>query len=154
MADLAALERRLAVLEDIEAIKRLKAKYWRSVDNKLWDDLATCFSEDATTDYGTVGMRLNGKKEIMDYFRNRSHARSEALIGNHHGHNPEIDKTSDTTAKGIWRLHFFRAHKETGKRVLEFAYYHDEYVRERGQWKIKSTKTTPTLREEFVTTGE
>ncbi|MBI2867016.1 MAG: nuclear transport factor 2 family protein [Chloroflexi bacterium] len=154
MADLAALERRLAVLEDIEAIKRLKTKYWRCVDNKLWDDLDTCFADDAVADYGGVGICFRSKKEIMDYFRERSHARSELLIGNHHGHNPEIDKTSDTTAKGIWRLHFFRAQKQTNKRTLEFAYYHDEYVKEQGQWKIKTTKTTATLRDDFVTKGE
>lgn len=35
MCDNEELELRLGVLEDVEAIKKLKARYWRCVDNKL-----------------------------------------------------------------------------------------------------------------------
>lgn len=50
MADLADLERRIKVLEDIEAIKELKSKYWRCIGKKLWDELADCFTEDVILD--------------------------------------------------------------------------------------------------------
>ena len=35
---------------DIEAIKRLKARYFRLMDTKQWDDFATVFAEDAVMD--------------------------------------------------------------------------------------------------------
>ena len=48
MSDLAALEKRIQALEDIEAIKRLKYKYWRCLDTKSWDEMEECFVDDAT----------------------------------------------------------------------------------------------------------
>ena len=33
-------------LLDIEAIKALKARYFRAMDTKQWEELASCFSED------------------------------------------------------------------------------------------------------------
>ena len=41
------LERRIRALEDVEAIKRLKYRYWRHLDLKQWDELAACFAADA-----------------------------------------------------------------------------------------------------------
>ena len=52
MTDKKDLESRLAALEDIEAIKKLKARYLRCVDNRLWDEMNECFAEDVVADYG------------------------------------------------------------------------------------------------------
>ena len=38
-------------LEETEAIKRLKYRYMRSIDQKLWDEMRSCFTPDATTSY-------------------------------------------------------------------------------------------------------
>ena len=47
MADIADLERRLRVLEDREAIKRVKAKYLWCNDKKLWTGILACLTADA-----------------------------------------------------------------------------------------------------------
>jgi len=60
MADLAELEARIRRLEDIEAIRRLKYKYFRCLDSKLWDEFAECFTEDATTSYSDGQYRPQG----------------------------------------------------------------------------------------------
>jgi len=39
-------------LVEIEAIKRLKYKYLRCIDQKRWDELAETFTEGATCSYG------------------------------------------------------------------------------------------------------
>ena len=36
-------------LFDVEAIRQLKARYFRSMDMKDWDVLAACFTEDLET---------------------------------------------------------------------------------------------------------
>ena len=41
----------LQEFREIEAIKALKYKYMRSIDQKLWDTMRECFTEDATTAY-------------------------------------------------------------------------------------------------------
>ena len=61
MTTVAELEARIRVLEDIEAIKRLKAKYWRCVDRKLWSELEDVFGKDATADYGP-NLQFKGEK--------------------------------------------------------------------------------------------
>jgi hypothetical protein len=39
-------------LVEIELIKRLKYRYLRCLDQKLWDEIETCFTPDATARYG------------------------------------------------------------------------------------------------------
>ena len=41
------LQKRIRILEDIEAIRNLKARYCRCNDKKQWDGLADCFAKDA-----------------------------------------------------------------------------------------------------------
>ncbi len=52
MSDKKDMESRLTAFEDIEAIKQLKARCLHSVDNRLWDEMNECFTEDAVADYG------------------------------------------------------------------------------------------------------
>ena len=40
-------------LVELEKIRRLKYRYLRCVDLKLWDEIAEVFTQDATADYGT-----------------------------------------------------------------------------------------------------
>ena len=47
-----ACSRAMDDLHEIEAIKRLKYRYMRCLDQKRWAELAECFTEDATTAYG------------------------------------------------------------------------------------------------------
>ena len=45
MTDMAELAVRIQILEDIEAIRQLKAKYWRCVDKKLWEEREEVYAE-------------------------------------------------------------------------------------------------------------
>ena len=40
------LEKRIRRLEDREAIKELKARYWYCIERKLWNELPDLFTED------------------------------------------------------------------------------------------------------------
>ena len=43
-------------LSAIEEIKRLKYRYFRTLDLKLWDEFGDCLTEDVTARYGTQAM--------------------------------------------------------------------------------------------------
>jgi len=148
MADLAELERRLGALEDIEAIKRLKHRYWRCLDLKLWDEMIGCFTDDATVDYGGGRYRFAGVDAIMRFLRD-SLARESGALGYHHGHHPEIELTGETTARGVWALdnYLFNVAQKRGVRIA--AYYGDEYVKVGGEWKIRYTGYTYVFHEEW-----
>jgi hypothetical protein len=145
MCDNEELELRLGVIEDIEAVKKLKAKYWRCADNKLWDELAECFTGDATLEYGKINPR--GRDAIIDFLRDSTG--NQDIVTIHQGYNPEIEITGADTARGIWALHDYIVF---GSRmsINGWGYYYDEYVKQDGKWRKKSTKITR-LREEWNT---
>jgi hypothetical protein len=143
---MADLEARIQALEDLEAIKRLKYRYWRCLDLKLWDELAGCFTDDATVDYGGGQYRFRGRTAIMDFLR-RSLGVETGARGCHHGHHPEIELSGPTTAHGSWALYNYLFKESRGIRIA--AYYHDDYVKVDGAWKIKHTGYTPLFHEEW-----
>ena len=119
-----ALERRIAVSEDIEAIKRLKHKYFRCLDAKLWDELAQCFTEDATTSYTDGKYSFHGVEAIIGFLKKSLGATT--VLGMHQGHQPEIDITSETTANGIWTSEAGLIITDRNVSTREVNFYHDE----------------------------
>lgn len=158
MAELADLEARIRLLEeecrrlkDIEAIRKLKARYWRCNDKKLWDELVDCFVEDAVADYGP-GMRFEGAKAIAQHCERGTGG--ESLITIHQGHNPEIEITGGDTAKGVWELYFFMIDERENSRFRMGGFYYDEYVKVGGEWKIKLLLYTTAFLDAWTLDGE
>ena len=79
-------------MDDIEAIRQLKARYFRTMDTKDWDGMRQVFTDDVVMDTTEAGGGLvTGADEFMAFLR-------EALDGAvtvHQGHMPEIELTSD-----------------------------------------------------------
>jgi len=137
MADLKNLEARIRKLEDLEGIKRVKYKYFRCIDQGLWDEIGGCFAEKGVADYGPDRL-LQGRAAITKFFKETIGPAYSMCV--HQGHNPEIDLTSDTTATGIWELENFMVTAKTNMGFWIAAFYEDEYVKEKGEWKINRTK--------------
>lgn len=136
MADLAALEARIHRIEEIEAIKQLKYRYWRHLDLKQWDDLAAIFAPDATVNYSSGKYEFRGIDAIMRFLTESLSAERGAMTI-HHGHHPEIELTGPTTAKGSWALYNYMYNVQQNRAVRIGAYYHDEYVKLGGAWKFQ-----------------
>ncbi|MEA1958998.1 MAG: nuclear transport factor 2 family protein [Chloroflexota bacterium] len=132
------LEKRVQELEDIEAIKRLKGKYIRCVDRKLWQGLEECFVEDAEAHYGD-NMDYIGRNAILDFLKG---SLVEGVItSSHECHTPEIEITGDGTARGIWKFHDYIVLQQ--KPIMAgWAYYDDVYIKVNGKWKIKVVSYT------------
>lgn len=126
----------LSDLVDIEAIKRLKYRYMRCVDRRLFDELADCFAPDATSSYGDGKYAFEGRDAIMEFLRN---GLSPDTLTLHTAHHPEIDLTSSTTAEAIWVLDDWVLNTKSGSKLHGGAYYADTYVKIDGEWKIQST---------------
>ena len=124
-------------LQEIEAIKRLKYKYFRCLDTKRWDEMRECFTEDATSAYSSGKYSFQGRENILKFLIDAMDR--PTVLSAHHGHHPEIEITSATTAVGVWALSDTFIDVEMGITVRGAAYYRDEYVKLNGQWKIKAT---------------
>ena len=130
------LEKRVKVLEDIEAIKKLHINYVYLLCNLQWEDMLDCFAEDATMELLDQGVR-KGKKEISGVFHNVL----AKMIKRNDGHfvgQPIITVKGDK-AKGHWILYLFFAEPEV--RWLQ-GRQDCEYVRVKGEWKFSSVKFT------------
>lgn len=130
------LEKRVKVLEDIEAIKKLHINYVYLLCNLQWDDMLECFAEDATMELLDQGVS-KGKKEISGVFHNVL----AKMIKRNDGHfvgQPIITVNRDK-AKGHWILYLFFAEPEV--RWLQ-GRQDCEYIRVKGEWKFSSVKFT------------
>ncbi len=135
MTDLAQLEARIGILEDIEAIKKLKHKYLRCLDGKLWDEMEDCFVDDVKTSYFNDEIKTDGKEATMQFFRM---GLIDDIVAIHHAHQPEIEITSEITARGTWGLYNFLVDKKGDWAQRVGGIYHEEYVKVDGKWKMKS----------------
>ena len=131
-------------LKELEAIKRLKYKYIRCIDSKLWEELREVFTDDVDAAYNKGEYTANGIDEVMEFLVGALKRTDVASM--HNVHCPEIDLTSETTAKGTWYLHDYVVNPGEdnggmpGHSILQGAgFYSDEYVKVDGQWKIKHT---------------
>jgi hypothetical protein len=124
-------------LHELEAIKRLKYRYLRCLDQKRWDELAECFTADARSSYGGGRYAFEGRDAIMDFLRKAMGAPS--FLSSHRVHHPEIEITSPTTATGTWALEDTVIETRAGITIRGAAFYSDEYVKEGGDWRIRFT---------------
>jgi uncharacterized protein (TIGR02246 family) len=126
-------------LDDIEAIRQLKARYFRTMDTKDWDAMRRVFTDDAVVDTtASGGGVVSGADAFMAFLR-------EVLAGAvtvHHGHMPEIELTSPTTATGIWALNDIIVFPD-GTRLDGYGHYHETYEKGAdGAWRIASSTLT------------
>ena len=129
-------------LLDIEAIKQLKARYFRFVDVEDYASLRGLFLDDA--EFVVEGQPISGGDELVR--RIREHHTNAEVRTVHHGHMPEIEITSETTAHGIWAMFDYvdRIWKDDGRREAfqGYGHYEETYRKLDGAWKIASMKLT------------
>jgi len=135
---------RLEQLLDIEAIKQVKYRYIRCLDCKEWEEMADCFTEDAVSAYDSGAHAAKGRDTILGFLEDAL-GRTD-IVSLHQVHNPEIELTSSTTAKGRWYLEDTVINPGEAAAALRAhtllqgaAFYEDEYVKVDGQWKICHT---------------
>ncbi len=88
-------------------------------------------------------LMLEGRATIAKFFKEQIAPAYSMCV--HQGHNPEIELTSDTTARGIWQLENFMVTTKTNTGFWIAGSYEDEYVKEKGEWKIARTKVLLTF---------
>jgi len=125
-------------MDDIEAIRRLKARYFRTMDTKDWAGMREVFTDDAVIDTSEAGGALvEGADAFMTFLQDAI----GGAVTVHQGHMPEIEITSDTTATGIWALNDVVIWPG-GMRLDGYGHYHETYEKAAGEWRIKTSKLT------------
>jgi len=123
-------------LVDLEAIKQLKARYFRLMDTRQWEAWGDVFTEDCSmANAGPEDPPTVGRDAIVAFVRDAV----EPMITTHHGHSPEIEFHSATSASGIWAM--FDYLEGPGYRMQGWGHYHETYRKGvDGRWRIASTR--------------
>jgi hypothetical protein len=129
----------------IEEIKRLKSRYFWGLDHKDWDFWKSeVWAPDARLIVPEASRECVGIDAILAYVKEST----ADQVSVHHGHMPDIEITSDTTATGVWAMEdrLYRTKQfplADGSIYLHgFGHYHETYVRRDAGWRIQSTRLT------------
>jgi hypothetical protein len=134
---------RLTVIQDIT---ELKARYFRCMDEKDWPGLEAVFAPDLVADFrDSTGTR---DESLLTEGAARYVANLAPILQNitttHHGHMPEIEITSPSTATGIWAMEDLLWVQEGApvpyKTLRGWGHYHETYVKRDGRWMIKTIR--------------
>ena len=125
-------------LEDIEAIRNLKARYCAFCDDGYDPDgIASLFVEDGVWEGGVhVQGKYEGREAIRSYFSNTS---SRITFAVHSVLNPIIE-INGNTAHASWYL--FQPCTESGEAYWGSGVYQDDYVKVNGECFFKHLKVT------------
>src|SRR6185369_8657296 len=133
--------------DDIEQIRLLKARYFRLLDTKQWDEWKDCFTEDLAITVemsrgepgkpGEVHEQPQGREAFVAALR-VTLAEAPTV---HHGHMPEITLTGPDTATGIWAMADIVAFVG-GPTMYGYGHYNEHDRKEGGRWRLERLHLT------------
>lgn len=132
------LEQAVRRLVAIEEVKKLKARYFRCVDSKQWEEFSTLFTDDLEVDFAESTSGPRNREEFV-----ASAARHfEGGLSIHHGHAPEIDVLDEDNATAIWPMFDLveSAPDSPYESHTGYGHYTERYRRVDGRWLISRTR--------------
>ena len=130
---------------DLEAIRQVKSRYFRLMDTQQWEAWKSCFTEDVSAMYEgaprasadlSTDIGCEGRDALIEGV-------STLLTGAksmHQGFMPEIELTSATTARAIWSM--FDYVRLPTCNFKGWGHYHEDYVKQDGEWRIRKIHLT------------
>jgi len=139
MAEIDELRRRVQRLEDIEAIRRLKARYLNACDAQDPERAMQCFAAgEILIDMGHVGVFTDREAFAQLY---KAAGCQPHILDMHHGANAEIELIDDSHARARWALEYRNINTQEKTVTFVSLVYHDEYARVGGEWKITRSRS-------------
>jgi len=142
--DIAALEARITRLEDIEAIKKLKATYCDICDDMHNPDrIGALFAEDGIWESPDFGKAV-GPKAVRELFQNFQKMFS---FSQHNIMNPIID-VDGNRATAQWYIMGPWDQTEGDRKTWMTLRYNDDYVKVDGEWKYQHLRVVLRMMED------
>lgn len=138
----------------IQAIKQVKARYFRAADTKDMALMATVLAEDCVLDFaGACKDPVTGIDLLPDVtegtIRSRAQAieqfsHGEGVVTVHHGHTCEIELLAPDRASAIWAMtdHLYFPPDSPVEMLTGHGHYFETYARIDGAWQIETLRLT------------
>ena len=126
---------------EVEAIKELKARYFRHLDTKNWPEWRKVFTDDVVARVDVTVSKLGEEGEATplpvggDAFVAHISEFLKGISTVHHGHMPEITLTGPDTATGIWSMEDIVG-PPGGRTMRGYGHYFEQYRKQDGDWRI------------------
>ncbi len=135
----------LAAIAEIHA---LKARYFRTLDTRDWAAHEAVFAPDLVADMREAAPAYDQNAVTHGaalYVRNLAPL-LENVVTVHHGHTPEIEVLSGSSARGTWAMEDKLWVGEGAVLPFRFlhgyGHYHETYVKRDGAWRIATIRLT------------
>lgn len=117
----------------IEAIKNLKARRIRAMDEKRWVDYEAMHAPEHVSDTYEGGPASGAKANVE-----RLAKTLDGVTSVHHAHTPEIEITSDDTAEAVWAMEDMLFWKQNGEDhwLHGYGHYHERYHKGPNGWRF------------------
>ena len=125
----------------MEEIKRLKYRYFRTLDLKKWEEFGDCLTEDVKARYGTQAMEkplhFDTRADVVAFMSDNL---GDGVVTVHIANHPEID-VEDGVAEASWVFEDTVLVPDFQLQIRGGGYYHDTYRKDSdGAWRISSTQ--------------
>ena len=140
MVDIEKLARQVQRLQDLEDIKSLKHRYFRTMTYGDHAALKDTLTEDVVTSYSDGKYVFDDREQLLRFLID-SHDPNAKIIAWWMAGMPEISFQSDTEATGIWAMEDFVDWGE-GRAFRGYGHYHETYVKHADTWQIAGMKLT------------
>lgn len=133
---LAALEKKVRELDDIEKIKKLHREYLFYISNLQFDEALDCFTDNIVADVANYGIR-QGKEEVTRFFKETIY-KNVAQSKDAHFTGQAVITVDGDTARGHWMFYRLLARPTPPGWVQ--GRYDCEYTKENNEWKFSLIK--------------
>ncbi|HMO68047.1 MAG TPA: nuclear transport factor 2 family protein [Novosphingobium sp.] len=136
-------------LAAIEAIRLVKARYWRGVDTGDGALVRSILATDCELDFRGCCTDPRSGVDFLPVMnvvmRGRSSWKADALseiISAHHGHQAEIEVHAPDAASAVWAFtdHLWLPEGSGFSLLVGHGHYHDTYVKEPDGWKVQTCR--------------
>lgn len=148
---LAALEQRIAVLNDEDKVRNLQHAYGYYVDRRMWDDVVDLFAKDAVLEIVGVGT-FQGPEGVRRALARMGPAGLTQGVLNDHPLFDTIVRVqpggAEAIARGLELGQIGEADK--GTQHWEFNVFRNRFVKEGGIWKFREMRIFPVVKADYA----
>jgi hypothetical protein len=121
---------------DIDAIKKLKYRYFRNVDQKNLDAIEQQLLPECSTSYHGGRYGNPDRASTIAFLRV---ALGPHLLTLHQAHHPDIELLGNNEARGYWYMHDIVINLQDKTRLEGNGFFEDRYRKVDGEWKFLHT---------------